>query len=207
MWSQLLKGACGQTCTVTCKTVRAPAPALLFQEKKTKKLSLLSRQGYWLLLFLESEFLFAILAHWLINLSYKSRENDQARQICALCSYPISTHPPLVVPFIPPRWNLHLCSKPTFCKKKNYGWLGTGACSQTDTRPADHWDIISCCHNTFSLHFCLGALSIQRLLSAPESSPMTMPPPPLRSEERDSSHHSSKRGPILQPTKAVASMS
>lgn len=40
----------------------------------------------WLWLFVENLFVFllTILVHWLFNLSYKSREDDQACQMCIM---------------------------------------------------------------------------------------------------------------------------
>lgn len=55
--------------------------------------------------------------------------------------------------------------------------MATQACTLTHThthshtltlthRPADHRDLISCCHNTFIPHLFLGAVVSKRLLSA-----------------------------------------
>lgn len=67
---------------------------------------------------------------------------------CVLCSYHIKTQSPLVVLFIPQQSNLHLCSKPTFCKNMD-DWA-LGLFRRLTPRPADHRDLISCCHNIFS---------------------------------------------------------
>lgn len=114
-------------------------------------------------------FLLSILVHWLFNLSHESRGDDQACQMCIMSSC-IKTQPPLVALFISHQCILLLCSKYTFYYKHRRQ-MGTHACMRADMhtlthQPADHRDLISCCHNTFIPHLCLGAVMSKRLLSA-----------------------------------------
>lgn len=128
----------------------------------------------WLWLFVENLFVFllTILVHWLFNLSYKSREDDQACQMCIMQSC-IKTQPLLVDLFISHRCILLLCSKDTLSINID-DTLGTDACTQphshrhthTDALPVDHRDLISYCHNTFIPHLFLGAVVSKRLLCA-----------------------------------------